>query len=71
MDRAQHNDEYFRQQAIQAHFAGSAKSGTKPETGECVDCGEPIEPARLAAMPKALRCVDCQSRHERLHGRTS
>jgi len=33
-------------------------------TLECVDCDEPIKPARLA-MGK-IRCVDCQSRRERL-----
>lgn len=33
--------------------------------GECVDCGEPIAPARLKAYPAATRCVDCQSAVER------
>jgi len=37
--------------------------GSWPTT-ECVDCDEPIKPARLA-MGK-IRCVDCQSRRERL-----
>ena len=32
--------------------------------GLCVDCGEPIDPARMKALPTALRCVRCQSRHE-------
>lgn len=26
----------------------------------CRDCDEPIPPARLAAHPHALRCIDCQ-----------
>lgn len=26
----------------------------------CRDCGEPIPPARLRAMPGVGRCVDCQ-----------
>lgn len=34
--------------------------------GECIDCGEPIAPARLEAYPTARRCADCQSRHEKL-----
>ena len=34
--------------------------------GECVDCGEPIGAARLQAQPTAVRCTDCQWRHERI-----
>jgi DnaK suppressor protein len=34
--------------------------------GSCAECGREIPPARLAAMPEAVRCVDCQ-RH--LEGR--
>ena len=34
--------------------------------GECVECGEPIAPARLAVNPTARRCADCQTRHEKL-----
>ena len=29
--------------------------------GLCKDCHRPIPPARLAAVPYALRCVPCQS----------
>ena len=32
--------------------------------GICEDCGEEIPIDRLNAMPFALRCVDCQERHE-------
>jgi RNA polymerase-binding transcription factor DksA len=32
--------------------------------GRCVACGRPIPPARLQALPFALRCVPCQERHE-------
>jgi phage/conjugal plasmid C-4 type zinc finger TraR family protein len=71
IDQAQQNDEFFRQQAIQAHFSGLSRTETQTFTSECVECGEPIEPARLTAMPKAIRCLDCQARHERLYGRTT
>ena len=27
--------------------------------GECDNCGEPILPARLAAMPESTRCIAC------------
>jgi RNA polymerase-binding protein DksA len=39
--------------------------------GECVDCGEPIAPARLAAYPTATRCIECQEAHEARPGRTA
>lgn len=37
------------------------------EEGEqyCVDCGDEIGLARLAALPSAKRCVDCQYKLER------
>lgn len=33
--------------------------------GACVDCGAPIAPERLDAVPQAARCIDCQRRVER------
>ena len=33
--------------------------------GLCGDCGEPIAAARLIAYPTALRCIGCQSTHEK------
>jgi RNA polymerase-binding protein DksA len=34
--------------------------------GVCPDCGGTIAPGRLRANPAALRCTDCQSRHEKV-----
>lgn len=34
--------------------------------GECIDCGEPIAPARLAVNPTARRCAECQAQHEKV-----
>ena len=31
--------------------------------GTCEECGEPISPARLEAVPWARRCRDCKERH--------
>ena len=45
---------------IDAAFARIA-TGTY---GICVDCGEPIDPARLEQLPQAKRDVECQRRHE-------
>ena len=36
------------------------------ESGVCMECGEPIAPARLQVMPEVLTCVRCQDRLERL-----
>lgn len=36
------------------------------EYGSCETCGAPIADRRLAAVPWALRCLDCQTRHEEL-----
>jgi len=30
--------------------------------GECEDCGNRIDPARLEAMPSARYCIDCASK---------
>ncbi len=32
--------------------------------GQCIECGKPIPPARLRALPFALRCLCCQERYE-------
>ena len=34
--------------------------------GTCVECEEPISPARLQALPEVQTCVQCQDRLERL-----
>jgi RNA polymerase-binding transcription factor len=34
--------------------------------GICPDCGAAIAAARLRANPAALRCTECQSRHEKV-----
>jgi DnaK suppressor protein len=35
------------------------------EYGLCQECGEPIAPARLRAVPEATACVLCRDRQER------
>lgn len=32
--------------------------------GSCLDCGDPIDSARLEAYPTAKRCLTCQRGHE-------
>jgi DnaK suppressor protein len=38
--------------------------------GACINCGDAIPAARLAAQPFAVRCIPCQERAERASGRT-
>jgi RNA polymerase-binding transcription factor DksA len=33
--------------------------------GRCEDCGQPIPPERLQAVPEATRCVACQAQYDR------
>jgi DnaK suppressor protein len=33
--------------------------------GRCVDCGNPVPPARLDARPATARCVPCQAKRDR------
>jgi DnaK suppressor protein len=36
--------------------------------GQCAECGDEISPARLEAVPFAVRCLDCERVHERNMG---
>ena len=39
--------------------------------GTCADCGSEIGYERLKANPAAVRCIACQTRHEKTYGTTS
>ncbi len=39
--------------------------------GICENCGNRIPAARLKYQPAATRCVECQSRWDRINGRTA
>lgn len=30
----------------------------------CIDCGQAISPARLAARPQSVRCIHCKTKRE-------
>jgi len=36
------------------------------EYGTCIDCDAAIAIARLQAYPTAVRCINCQAKHEQL-----
>ncbi len=67
-DRAQGVEELTRDLALAQR---AARQDEAPlvigDVRICRWCNEEIEPQRLEANPQAVRCVECQSRHER-HG---
>lgn len=59
-------DAIDRMQEAEAAMHARAISAARPRTrtrsgsGVCVECGDPISPARLAALPDARTCIGCQ-----------
>lgn len=65
IDIAQANSERWIDNVINAH------EGLPREVAsncECLECGEPISPARREAVPYAKTCVECQTYIERFGG---
>lgn len=60
IDRAQDLEQRQRATALARRRPVPAAGG-----GTCVMCGEPIAQERLAALPGAARCVECQNSMER------
>jgi DnaK suppressor protein len=53
---------------LTAHVRRLTAALQRIETGEygtCVECGQPISPARLRALPEVETCVACQEQIER------
>jgi len=44
------------------HALGKFEKGTY---GKCDICGQPIDPARLEALPLANLCLSCMTKHEK------
>lgn len=61
-DRAQEQAQRWNDNAVNARARLPA---TVAVNTECLECGEPISPARREAAPYATRCVECQSYVER------
>ena len=50
-------------QSVRAHLMDIDAALSRIDTGtygNCEACGQPINPERLEALPRARRCVDCQ-----------
>ena len=52
---------------LRAIDAALIRMGNGKSYGRCADCGLEIPFERLKAEPAALRCIECQSVHERTH----
>lgn len=75
MDAAQEREEEAiwlavlgRGRALQAQVDEALQRLALGRYGLCAACGEPISPARLMALPFAVRCLACQERLERGRG---
>lgn len=69
IDAAQERDEFFRETALSKALNRRPLEDDDPLIIDgvrcCLDCEEPIPPARLKANPGAKRCTSCQSKKER------
>lgn len=62
LEQAQSLEQAARDTALLASRAKLAGHGQ----ADCADCGCTIPAARRLAAPAAIRCIDCQTRFERL-----
>lgn len=64
IDMAAQRAEMFRESALAAHFMKPDLSTGKQRVVDdiifCIECEEPIPPARLRALVGCIRCVECQ-----------
>src|SRR5690242_19188555 len=58
----------FLSRNVQAHLTDVLDAIARIDEGVfglCEDCGEPIDPERLGALPRARRCMPCQTNKEK------
>lgn len=63
MDRASGLEMADRERALNARL--NRVKEAPEESGVCNDCGDAIDPARIAVLPDAVTCIDCQTLRER------
>ncbi|ENZ4284547.1 TraR/DksA C4-type zinc finger protein [Citrobacter farmeri] len=62
LDKASGLEMATREHALNAQLNRVKEHPEHP--GFCNDCGDEIDPKRLAAMPDAVTCIDCQTLRE-------
>lgn len=67
IDHAELSRDLAEFREIEAALARLAAGGY----GLCADCNDEIPDGRLRVQPAALRCVKCQSKHEKTHAGTA
>jgi len=70
VDKAQAREDELRDEAI-ASARNRPREAPRTVGGVrlCLDCDDPINEQRLAANPQAVRCAECQEKHEHQQGR--
>ncbi|HEM6672540.1 TPA: TraR/DksA C4-type zinc finger protein [Citrobacter koseri] len=63
LDRASGLEMADRERALNARL--NRVKEVPEESGFCNDCGDAIDPARIAVLPDAVTCIDCQTLRER------
>jgi DnaK suppressor protein len=68
-DRANDTAQFINDLALRQHRLAAPTTATLHQVAggamECLDCGVEIPPGRLAALSDCIRCVDCQTAHEK------
>jgi phage/conjugal plasmid C-4 type zinc finger TraR family protein len=60
-DMGLHAEQFHHDLALLRHQQRTRQADDAPlSDGICEDCGNPIPPGRIAALPYCTRCVDCQ-----------
>ncbi|QSZ56879.1 MULTISPECIES: TraR/DksA C4-type zinc finger protein [Rhizobium/Agrobacterium group] len=52
------------EQEREAGIAAASRTLRSPGTIQCEDCPNDIPRERRIALPSAIRCIQCQTRHE-------
>lgn len=65
IDRAQDAQATLIADALASHASRTQRRLPRPGPRECEVCGVPIPPERIAAVPNAVCCIECQTRRER------
>lgn len=61
-DEATAVEEFFRELALARQREKTA--GPLPTSTVCKGCGDEIDPARRAAVPQCVRCINCENRRD-------
>jgi phage/conjugal plasmid C-4 type zinc finger TraR family protein len=64
-ERERQEGEYALRRELARIAAENAAAPPPAAARDCLECGLPIGARRLRAAPGAVRCIECQTWHER------